>query len=502
MPSSRTFRYSTYGDAVRLLQSLAASAPHLTDLSTTQSLFGLSTAGTCVSADGSRGPCLNYVLQITNKATYTSSRPEVLISGALHGDERVGVVTALELCRWLVERYHHDEWVKRLVDTRNVLIMPMTNAIGVAQKTRAENGIDPNRDFPFDQSPSLCMQTIAARSVNELYRSHLLQLVVTFHGGMQAIGYEWGAYPYYYSGSAHRSPDDNMMRQISSVLSSFAGSGNVPGNRPYPNAPMNDLVYPVHGGMEDWGYAASWDRGKVRTCNPRTYGGYPQAKTSYGDGDARAFTVLVETSDSKAPYEGSLGAESGVYMPGSAGDGHVPRNMRLALAAIDLVQPYVSAWQVATANPAPNVVCVSWSVWGAIVVEEAAILRRDSPSSPWTVADLADGHGQAVTKLAQGVWGASSSPMRPVVKTDCVTLGLHAKGSAELAVRARVDPSWGHAPASKFALGTGPQSHLAKSRAAGYSSKVGTHTLSSRLEWMSQPLLANASSFKHFRRHN
>lgn len=26
---------------------------------------------------------------------------------------------------------------------------------------------------------------------------------------------------------------------------------------------MSDLVYPVHGGMEDWGYAASWDHALV-----------------------------------------------------------------------------------------------------------------------------------------------------------------------------------------------------------------------------------------------
>jgi hypothetical protein len=31
---------------------------------------------------------------------------------------------------------------------------------------------------------------------------------------------------------------------------------------------MNDVVYPVHGGMEDWGYAASWDTAYVTPCTP------------------------------------------------------------------------------------------------------------------------------------------------------------------------------------------------------------------------------------------
>ena len=104
-------------------------------------------------------------------------RPEVLISGALHGDERVGPATALALSRWLVERYDTDPWVRRLVDTRTVLLMPMTNAIGVELRRRDELGIDPNRDFPYDQDPASCMKTVCARSLNEVYRARLLQLL-------------------------------------------------------------------------------------------------------------------------------------------------------------------------------------------------------------------------------------------------------------------------------------------------------------------------------------
>ena len=95
----------------------------------------------------------------------------MLISGALHGDERIGPVTAMALSQWLIERYDSDPWVRRLVDTRTVLIMPMTNAIGVEQRRRDELGVDPNRDFPYDQSPNACMATICARSLNELYRA-------------------------------------------------------------------------------------------------------------------------------------------------------------------------------------------------------------------------------------------------------------------------------------------------------------------------------------------
>jgi hypothetical protein len=51
-----------------------------------------------------------------------------------------------------------------------------------------EGRIDPNRDFPFVQSASHCMQTVAARALNEVWRSYLLPAAISFHGGLQVRG--------------------------------------------------------------------------------------------------------------------------------------------------------------------------------------------------------------------------------------------------------------------------------------------------------------------------
>jgi len=48
----------------------------------------------------------------------------------------------------------------------------MSNAMGFSDIVRVENRIDPNRDFAYDpKSPNTCMQTIAARHINEIFRS-------------------------------------------------------------------------------------------------------------------------------------------------------------------------------------------------------------------------------------------------------------------------------------------------------------------------------------------
>jgi hypothetical protein len=58
---------------------------------------------------------------------------------------------------------------------------------GYYQNVREENGIDPNRDFPYNTID--CMNTITARGVNEIWRENLFQISLTFHGGMQVYQY-------------------------------------------------------------------------------------------------------------------------------------------------------------------------------------------------------------------------------------------------------------------------------------------------------------------------
>ena len=139
--AGRSFSYYTYGAAAALMHSLASEHPSIVSLSTTQATsnnthhddfpyrprlpcgaavrgatggwsplslcptcqppcppphpqatFGLPPVGTCRDEHGSEGPCLNHVLEITNRtggAAARRYRPQIYISGALHGDEQV-----------------------------------------------------------------------------------------------------------------------------------------------------------------------------------------------------------------------------------------------------------------------------------------------------------------------------------------------------------------------------------------------------------------------------
>ena len=106
---------------------------------------------------------------------------------------------------------------------------------------------------------------------------------------------------------------------------------------------MNSLVYPVEGGMEDWMYAAGWDKATLKKCNDydtdkqqgqqqkqvkekkdltttisfnvtNTYNNDLDLLTSSGslDVENRAMVFLIETSDAKRPKDSQLGGDKEV----------------------------------------------------------------------------------------------------------------------------------------------------------------------------------------------
>lgn len=218
-----------------VLEEWKTMYPDFIRVTTAQDLYGLPAAGD----DGdcpfypAKG-CPNYIFTIQDFVVHTddseSSKnlPEVFWSGCLHGNERVGPSSVMEAASLLLESAlceslprsktssssfdeelqqakvcrrklrqkgvddFHRKWLARLVSTRRIVVVPTANALGYYRDAREENTIDPNRDFPYDLTdPTQCMQTIAGRTINEIYREHMFQLALTFHAGMEVVSYEW-----------------------------------------------------------------------------------------------------------------------------------------------------------------------------------------------------------------------------------------------------------------------------------------------------------------------
>lgn len=105
------------------------------------------------------------------------------------------------------------------------------------------------------------------------------------------------------------------------------------------NDPVLDSTFSTT--MVDWAYAASFTQNST-ICRPGTYGGYPASKTVYNNSTNRCITYVVETSRDSSPLERELGEPRGLYKQRNEhGNGHIPRNLRLSLMAIDIANPYI-----------------------------------------------------------------------------------------------------------------------------------------------------------------
>eukprot|EP01083_Nonionella_stella_P148843 471864_1 len=387
---SREFSPYSYDEIVSKFAKWQTEHPNIFHLSTARHKYNLflPANATC----GEHFPkCEHHIVIITNHGTWNNdlSRPHVFLSGALHGNEHVGPTTLVELIDYLLFEYKNNPsnlWIQYLIHNRVIILTPMTNSVGYAQSKRAELRDDPNRDFPYhlDES-SECMKTIVARVINEIFREYLIQLAITFHSWTRAISYEWGApnhpTPHDYS------PDHIAQLQMASNMQILGGHLNQTSDFYYPIGTMNEVVYPVSGGMEDWAYAGSWDKANVIECEPTTYDTYPKEKTVYNDAMLRAFNFLIEASDVKIPQSnwGQIGNDwNDIWRTDDDEyDGHVPRNIRISMFVINSAMPYVMMrdypsvirWNAVTDQFVTGTVRVmNWFVSGAMSLYEYDVL--------------------------------------------------------------------------------------------------------------------------------
>ncbi|GMI37935.1 hypothetical protein TrCOL_g8821 [Triparma columacea] len=413
----------------------------------------------------------------------------------------------------------------------------MSNPSGFSSTLRSEANIDPNRDFAFDvTSPNLCMRTITGRHINSLYRSSLIQAGITFHGGMTAVAYEWGAPSYKTPNTV--SPDNLAQSHIGRGMSDYGGT--FPTEIKYPYAPMNDIVYPVNGGMEDWAYASSWGSKVVPGgCTPSTYGGYPRELTVYNDAVLRSVTVLVEASMKKKPNRKDLGGYWDIFNPRSGNNGHVPRNVRLTLMVSDVVEPWVNVESinnvtVVDRDRIPGIgrsstscmvrnkvsipagleeVTVKWSVWGSVEVDETnvmVVVRSEGDGLTcgnkfWTTEGGGDGNEvnfkskngtrsfkATVTdnQKGEGRWArAEDADFTGTQFQATLDLrGLEGKSFA-IIVRAKVDSSWGKEREMTGAVFDGsdkPESHIVNARTnTEWRKENAGKVVEGRTEWFS-----------------
>lgn len=303
-----------YPDCLRVYDALE-EYPDLLEDSTPESL--VCSAGT---------PCQQLVIEIGD--VKHSSNPQVLLSGAVHGDERPGPVAVVETVRLICEGV-----TGLTFSDRSLIVLPFANAWGYWNINRTEDGIDPNRDFPYDKDPSLTLKSMASKLVNEIFsNAGNVQSGITFHAGVSSISYPWGS-PNHMGDIA---PDKVAMEQISLEMQKISGK-NSRSEWNYEVGDMNTVVYPVTGGMEDWAYSLGFEISTY--CSDSTLDIPTVAVPLICENSLPSASIfLVEASDEKSLPLIGIGSREDVW-DGADSIPLIPRLIRMSLRVIDLVMP-------------------------------------------------------------------------------------------------------------------------------------------------------------------
>lgn len=89
---------------------------------------------------------------------------------------------------------------------------------------RTENGVDVNRDFPFDyiKGPFSCFRSETSRGLQLLFTHNMFVATITYHGGQRSITYEWG--DMYNNHLKSMAPDYYAMKDIAEAMNRFSGT--------------------------------------------------------------------------------------------------------------------------------------------------------------------------------------------------------------------------------------------------------------------------------------
>mmetsp|Transcript_32855 Transcript_32855/g.29150 ORF Transcript_32855/g.29150 Transcript_32855/m.29150 type:complete len:293 (-) Transcript_32855:735-1613(-) len=258
------YRELSYDEILGRLYQLSNQYPNLITVESVHSKYGVPHQyGNCGNSR-----CLIIMANLTDTQFHNEFKPQVYISGTVHGNERLGANVVTYLIEYLLENYGSDPFVTQLLREREIIITPFVNAQGYFTNTREEltdAGVymDINRDFPYNREngDNTCLSTIGARATLQIFRNNLIVGALSFHAGMQTIGYPWGSYnhisrSYSETGRATETPDDTMFSRVADTLYEQLHSDRL---SDYDVGEMTDLIYPCYGSLDDWAYASGWD---------------------------------------------------------------------------------------------------------------------------------------------------------------------------------------------------------------------------------------------------
>ena len=92
-----------------------------------------------------------YPSYLIEQAEFDATKPSLLLTGGVHGLERIGSAVLIAFLESLLKRLEWDHGLQHQLTQLNLLLLPMVNPVGMANHSRSNgNGVDLMRNAPVE----------------------------------------------------------------------------------------------------------------------------------------------------------------------------------------------------------------------------------------------------------------------------------------------------------------------------------------------------------------
>ncbi len=313
-----------------------------------------------------------YYVRITNESR-GMLKPEVLFLGGPHGDETVGTIGLYWAAKWLLEQKDENEWIKWLLDNREIYIEVCHNPYGFDNHIRWDaNDWDLNREADYDWRGrnSELWGSVNGQTLYHFINSHAIRVGTDFHGGTRMLLYPWSSThsevkaksPFSNREYTYAPPDFYFFHVASLRLGEFMGDYGGKLDESNVGTIPATIGYEAPGCIAAWAYGANVKRcpAEDEFVNDELFGNY--------DG-CGIFWISPEMSKIKDPPEWKFGDEE---------NGCIAEVIRFVLHQTDIAQPYIR-WVTENNSFSCGTATVEWQVYGCLNVDETYIEYSFSP---------------------------------------------------------------------------------------------------------------------------
>lgn len=166
-----------------------------------------------------------------------NNKPTILLTASTHGDELITVELLFGLLETLLTTYSKDARLSHIVDNFQIYFIPVVNPDGYIRRERYANGVDPNRDYPWPESPAKTSNP-CVKAIMDFYASHKIKASIDFHASGEMIMYPW-AYTY----ESLPSFEESFFDQTTQKMASFNG---------YTHGQISKVIYVAQGSSADY----------------------------------------------------------------------------------------------------------------------------------------------------------------------------------------------------------------------------------------------------------